>query len=97
MNKKLEKCIYCGWYGYSSDFEWEHKNPNMKTDSLLNDFLSGNLARACSGCNRQKGDKTLEEYVVWRAVSPAEANFGPLRPHTFIDLLLQRVYQEAYM
>ncbi|MBI2011831.1 HNH endonuclease [Candidatus Daviesbacteria bacterium] len=93
MNSLL-KCRYCGWVGGKSDFEWDHMDPKIKTESFLLDFLQGKLELICSGCNRQKSDKTSQDYTFWRWLFPRQANFGPIRAHTFMDTLLQRIHRE---
>ena len=88
----MHKCPYCRWIGERSDFELDHMDPSLKTESLILDFLRGKLELICSGCNRQKGEKTSEEYVVWRLLFADEANFGPIRAKSFLDILRQRAY-----
>lgn len=72
----MYKCKYCGWIGLRNDFELDHPIPiaRMTLAALL---LPKDLI--CSGCNRQKGDKTPEEYIVWRLINPIYVNFGPLK------------------
>lgn len=65
FNKTSGRCWYCGVdlfdFGFdmgSNSFEIDHATPTSKggSDSLYN------LLPACRKCNREKGDKTLEEY-----------------------------------
>lgn len=66
-------CIYCGWYGTSQSFEIDHIVPLSRGGSSS---LS-NLRWICSGCNRQKGKMSHEEYLTWRLVNFYTANHGP--------------------
>lgn len=71
----LLKCPYCGHIGPLKDFELDHPIPV----SRLTAYIPGNLRWICSGCNRQKGDKTPYEYMLWRILNPNQANYGPIR------------------
>lgn len=53
-------CHYCG--DRSGDFEIDHMIPVSRGGS---DDLD-NLVTSCRTCNRQKRDKTVEEFRVWR-------------------------------
>lgn len=66
-------CRYCTYTGTEKDFEVDHITPTSRggSDEIFNKQI------ICSGCNRQKGDMTDEEYVNWRASHPYEANYGP--------------------
>lgn len=52
-------CQYCGGESGDPVLEWEHKIPRSRggSDSVKNASL------ACSCCNRDKGNRTLEEYL----------------------------------
>jgi len=72
------KCIYCNWIGLFSDFEIDHIFPLSRggSDSPQNRRL------ICSGCNREKGDKTHSEYLSWRLIAGlagVRLNFGPIK------------------
>jgi len=69
------KCIYCGWIGKPQDFEVDHNVPvsRMGSNNLPN------LQFICSGCNRQKGNKTGAEYIIWRIFNNQIANYGPMK------------------
>lgn len=54
-------CVYCGAKGVA--FEVDHKKPFIKGG---NDEID-NLATSCIKCNRQKKDKTYEEFLEWRS------------------------------
>lgn len=69
------KCQFCGHEGIISDFEIDHSIPR----SRLNGYIPNNLKWVCSGCNRQKSNKTDYEYILWRALNPFYANFGPIK------------------
>lgn len=53
-------CQYCGKIG--GILEVDHITPISKGGSNL----PGNLATSCRKCNRQKKDKTIEEFELWR-------------------------------
>lgn len=53
-------CIYCGKRG--AKMEVDHKIPFIRGGSDEID----NLVTSCVRCNRQKKDKTYEEYIEWR-------------------------------
>ena len=53
-------CVYCGARGVK--FEVDHKIPFSRGGSDEMD----NLVTACMCCNRQKRDKTSEEFMDWR-------------------------------
>lgn len=72
----FNKCNYCNYYGVRKDFEIDHQIPVSR--SPLATLLMPNLELICSGCNRQKSNKTPYEYRVWRIMNPALANFGPM-------------------
>ncbi len=70
-------CIYCNWVGMFPDFEIDHVIPLARGGS----DLPQNKRLICSGCNREKADKTHEEYVSWRiltAFSGTKVNYGPI-------------------
>lgn len=71
-------CIYCNWIGPFSDFEFDHIIPISKGGS----DLPQNKQLICSGCNREKGDKTHSEYVSWRLAANLfrfKVNYGPIK------------------
>ena len=71
------KCIYCNWIGPISNFELDHIFPESRGGS---DFF-WNKQWICSGCNREKGDKTHAEYQSWRFMQNLfgqKINFGPI-------------------
>lgn len=70
------KCKYCGWLGLRKDFELDHAIPISR--SILENTLQPNLDLICSGCNRQKGSMTGQEYLFWRILYSFKANLGPL-------------------
>lgn len=53
-------CVYCGEKGLK--LEVDHKLPFVRGGS---DELE-NLVTSCRSCNRQKRDKTAEEFLEWR-------------------------------
>jgi hypothetical protein len=53
-------CVYCFQYG--GKLEADHITPLSRGGS--NDL--SNLVTACRRCNRQKRDKTVREFIVWR-------------------------------
>lgn len=71
------KCKYCGYIGPISGFEVDHSTP-ISRNPLLGNILS-NLEYICSGCNRQKSNKTPSEYSLWRLFNPSIANYGPIK------------------
>lgn len=56
-------CYYCGKVG--GKLEADHKTPFSKggTDDIEN------LVTACRKCNRQKKDKSVEEFLKWRELN----------------------------
>ena len=68
------KCIYCGLIGLASNFEADHVIPLSRGGSNS----PANLRWVCSGCNRQKGNMTPEEYVAWRIINWQKVNYGPI-------------------
>lgn len=70
------RCKYCSYIGQISDFEIDHSTPISRNPLLAN--LLSNLEYICSGCNRQKSDKTVSEYTFWRLLNPLAANYGPI-------------------
>jgi len=72
----IYKCKFCGYNGKRSDFEIDHRIPISR-----NPFLPPitNIDLICSGCNRQKGNKTEFEYRFWRLINPFLANYGPIK------------------
>lgn len=58
-------CRYCGSIG--GKLEGDHLIPLSKGGT--NDLE--NLVTACRRCNRQKKDKSVEEFLAWRAVRNA--------------------------
>jgi len=70
-----KKCPYYGWVGNLKDFEIDHSFPLSKGGSSL--FL--NLQWICSGCNRQKGTMTHEQYLAWRITNLYKANYGLMK------------------
>lgn len=71
----LFRCKYCGWQGPIGDFEIDHDPPVSRPE--LFGFLTPKIEYICSGCNRQKGDKTSIEYILWRILNSGKANSGP--------------------
>ena len=71
-------CKYCEYKGPREDFEGDHEPPNARLQTVL-DLLSQKVQLICSGCNRQKGEKTDLEYRRWRFFNPTMANYGPIR------------------
>jgi len=69
----LQKCRYCQWIGLSFFFEEDHIIPSSRKGS----DQPYNRQWICSGCNRQKSDKTPNEYILWRVLNPSLANRGP--------------------
>jgi len=69
------KCIFCNYIGPETDFEIDHSIPL----SRLIGYAPGNLKMICSGCNRQKGNKTDQEYILWRVLNPLKKNYGPIK------------------
>ena len=67
------RCVFCGYVGTAFDLTADHAIPVSRggTDAV------SNLQTTCSGCNAQKGNKTSEEYRVWRLFLPLQANYGP--------------------
>lgn len=55
-------CVYCSAIG--GKLEGDHKIPISKggTNNL------DNLVTACRRCNRQKKDKSVEEFLAWRVL-----------------------------
>lgn len=71
-------CVYCNYASsLESDFEVDHVYPQSRFPHLAN--VRTNLRISCSGCNRQKGDKTGQEYFIWRQQNFLVANKGPVR------------------
>jgi 5-methylcytosine-specific restriction endonuclease McrA len=68
-------CRYCAWVGPDIDFEVDHILPKSRGGS----DAAGNLQIICSGCNREKGERTHEEYVLFRIVMGIRANRGPVK------------------
>lgn len=66
-------CRYCNYKGAISDFEIDHITPLSRGGLDTN----SNKILICSGCNREKSDKTHLEYLLWRAAFPGQANYGP--------------------
>lgn len=56
-------------------FEIEHSIPVSRSPFAR--LLPQNIELICSGCNRQKGNKTPQEYILWRIFNPTTKNFGP--------------------
>lgn len=71
----MYKCRYCAWVGSSTDFEVDHMVPQSRGGS----DRPVNLQIICSGCNREKADRTHEEYLIYRLVSGVKANYGPMK------------------
>jgi 5-methylcytosine-specific restriction endonuclease McrA len=61
--RKLQKdsCAYCG-KNLSGGGEVDHKTPLSRGG----DNYASNLALTCTPCNRDKHDKTEDEFVCWR-------------------------------
>ncbi len=68
-------CVYCSWIGLLTHFEKDHIIPLSRGGA----DVASNVRWICSGCNRQKGDKTHEEYLIWRILNPFLKNFGLMR------------------
>lgn len=66
------RCIYCNWIGSYLSFEKDHIIPLSRGGA----DAPSNIRWICSGCNRQKGMKTHEEYIIWRFLNPFVANIG---------------------
>jgi CRISPR/Cas system Type II protein with McrA/HNH and RuvC-like nuclease domain len=58
------QCVYCGC-DISASFTIDHKLPVSRGGS---DDLT-NLVVCCQRCNSQKGNKTPEEYSIWKSRS----------------------------
>lgn len=71
------RCKYCTFIGIRADFEIDHVNPISRFP--LQNIIQPTLDLICSGCNRQKGKMTDEEYLFWRLINFAKANFGPIK------------------
>ena len=54
-------CVYCGSVG--GKLEGDHKIPISKEGT--NDL--SNLVTSCRKCNRQKKDKSVEEFLIWKS------------------------------
>jgi hypothetical protein len=65
MDEQRAKSGYCYWCG-------EPLTPETRTDDHLTPKARGgtddpsNIVDACFSCNAQKGDRTAEEYRIWR-------------------------------
>lgn len=71
-------CVYCKYLGSILDFEIDHIIPTSKGGS----DLPQNKHFICSGCNREKGDKSHTEYITWRSVAELlglKPNYGPIK------------------
>lgn len=70
-------CKFCDYKGFRSDFEGDHEPPISRLIPLPN--IQVKIQLICSGCNRQKGNKTDGEYILWRIFNPNFINYGPLK------------------
>lgn len=61
LDRDNRTCVYCGAEG--QPIELDHLTPISRGG---NDTV-WNLVTSCRACNRQKGRKTLSEYIKWRA------------------------------
>ena len=71
----LFTCVYCSWQGPITDFEIDHIFP-LSRGGL---DIPQNKQFICSGCNREKSDKTHEEYVSYRFTNSLlgiQSNYG---------------------
>lgn len=71
-------CIYCNWIGSILNFEVDHIIPVTRGGS----DLPQNKRLICSGCNREKADKTHSEYLSWRSINTLlgiKVNYGPIK------------------
>lgn len=57
-----DKCIYCG-LKLNGRGELDHKTPVSRGGNSW----PSNLAWACTTCNRDKHNKTVQEFLQWRA------------------------------
>ena len=58
--KQGDRCFYCKKI-LNGAGEFDHKQPISRGGSNL----ASNLVLACRTCNRDKRDKTAEEYIQW--------------------------------
>lgn len=67
------KCCYCEYRGHEFTLEVVHIVPTQRhgTDE------PSNLQTVCTGCLREKGNRTGFEYRDWRRRFPLLANKGP--------------------
>lgn len=83
-------CRYCGYIGPRHDFEIDHPIPTSRASLYV--LLTQSLELVCSGCNREKGDKTPEEYIRWRIFNlrtGKNVNFGPINKNDLFTLLFR--------
>lgn len=59
--EQRDRCLYCG-ISLNGDGELDHKNPVSRGG----DNWPKNMAWACTTCNRDKHNKTAEEFIEWR-------------------------------
>ena len=68
-------CGYCLWFGPANDFEVDHIIPRIRGGSED----ASNKQIICSGCNREKADKTHIEYLAYRIAMGTKQTEGQLR------------------
>ena len=75
------RCQYCWWQDYTHtgiglevDHAWPRDRGGLTTPL--------NLLTACSGCNREKGDRSALEYRAYRQAWPFLCNWRPIPPFT---------------
>lgn len=69
-------CQYCGWTSlapFGNLLEADHRLP-VVSGGATQEF---NLLTACRGCNREKGDRTENEYRFFRLMNQEDCNRGP--------------------
>ena len=71
------RCKFCQYTGFREDFEEDHEPPISRLIPVPN--IRVRLQLICSGCNRQKGNKTDREYIIWRYFNPIFKNYGPIK------------------
>ena len=78
-----KRCYYCGKYATGKAMHIDHVAP--RTGYQHRDNAAENLVPACRACNQRKGNKSFEDYVLWR--------LAQLKVER--DLLVQR-YRERF-
>ncbi|OGO53237.1 MAG: hypothetical protein A2148_01880 [Chloroflexi bacterium RBG_16_68_14] len=74
-------CQYCSWQDFTqtgTGLEADHAWPRDRGGPTI----PSNLLTACSGCNREKGDRSALEYRAYRQAWPFLCNWGPIPPFT---------------